>query len=113
MQTLDLIFLSVTVRRRKRCFCFSFVTDFANNILKQSIIMIEHVGVYFFGSMTLITCCKKKFRQLSHMLVHFWGRELLLAHVICLFVGFGSNTEEMNRKSFHMCECRMLIFASF
>jgi hypothetical protein len=38
------------VKRKKRCFCFSFVIDFANNILKQSIIMI---GVFIlYGSMT-------------------------------------------------------------
>jgi len=32
VQNLDSIFLSVTVRKRKRCFCFSFVINFANNI---------------------------------------------------------------------------------
>jgi hypothetical protein len=58
--------------------------------------------MYTFGSMTFDNSLQEEELTYFSYAGSFLGQELLLACVMCFF-GFGSNTEEMNRKSFSIC----------
>jgi hypothetical protein len=96
VQNLDTMVVSVTVRKRKRC--FYSLCKFANNIVKQSIIKIRVFILY--ESMTI----ENSLQELTTFSYagSFSGHRFF-SSVVWIVGLVRANNEEMNRGSFSFC----------